>query len=262
MIARLFRARGGFGAAPAGAVPPGERVYAIGDVHGRLDLLNELLALIDADDAGRGDAAVTLILLGDLIDRGPRSAEVVNQLWGLRRCSPAIRFLMGNHEEVFLRAMQGDMQALRFFLQIGGRETMLSYGVPPRACDTADHAALLAMLAPLVPAYHLDFLRGFEDLIVIGDYAFVHAGVRPDVPLARQRPGDLRWIRDGFLDHGRRLDKIVVHGHSIVADVEVRGHRIALDTGAYASGRLSAMGFEGDRRWVVQTRAAAAVKAA
>lgn len=237
----------------AGAVPDGVRVYAVGDIHGRLDLLDDLLARMEADDASRGKADTIVIFLGDLIDRGPNSAQVVQRLMELGSGSDRIRFLLGNHEEVFLKSLRGDAKALPFFVRIGGKPTILSYGIDEAEYGAADYPELLEMLRASVPQAHIDFLSAFEDMIVIGDYAFVHAGVRPGVPLDRQEPGNLRWIREEFLNHGAPFEKIVVHGHTICDEVEERSSRIGIDTGAYASGRLTAMAFEGIDRWVLQT---------
>lgn len=241
---------------PSGSIPPGMRVYAVGDIHGRLDLLEELLQRMEADNADRRPADTMVIFLGDLIDRGPHSAQVVQRLMELGAGSDRTRFLLGNHEEVFLKAVQGDLKALPFFVKIGGKPTILSYGISKSEYAASDYPELLALLRARVPQAHIDFLSAFEDLIVIGDYAFVHAGVRPGVPLAEQLPGNLRWIRDEFLDHDAPFEKIVVHGHTISDEVEERGSRIGIDTGAYASGRLTAMGFEGAERWILQTSGA------
>jgi serine/threonine protein phosphatase 1 len=252
MIAQLFRRRPAI-LPPQGAVPHGQRIYAIGDVHGRVDLLDALLEAIRADDASRPKSNSQIIFLGDLIDRGPNSAQVVARALEMDASSWSCRFLLGNHEEVFLQALDGDLKALAFFTRIGGRETILSYGISEDEYRQADYPELLDLLLDRVPHDHVAFLNRFEDLIVIGDYAFVHAGVRPGQPLAQQRPKDLRWIRGEFLDHRSSLEKIIVHGHTISGDVEERPHRIGLDTGAYASGKLTAMAFEGDKRWVLDT---------
>jgi serine/threonine protein phosphatase 1 len=241
-------------ALPVGAVPPGQRVYAIGDVHGRDDLLGALLEQIERDDAGRGAAQTQLIFLGDLVDRGPASAQVIDRVMALaqRRAPGTTRFLLGNHEEVLLTTLDGDMNALKFFYRIGGRETLLSYGVSAKAYDESDYEALMELTLAHVPPAHREFITRFEDIIDIGDYLFVHAGVDPDQPLAEQKPADLRWIRKGFLDFNDTLPKVIVHGHTIADEVEQRPHRIGLDTGAYATGRLTAMGFEGSERWILQ----------
>jgi serine/threonine protein phosphatase 1 len=239
---------------PDAAIPAGRRLYAIGDIHGRADLLEDLLRRIDADDAARGPSETTLIFLGDLIDRGPESARVVERLMRVKAEHPRTRILLGNHEEVFLQALRdGSLGALRYSLRIGGDATVLSYGLTDDEYKKTTFEQLYEIVRERVPVAHLEFMESFEDMIVIGDYAFVHAGVRPDRPLAQQKVNDLRWIRDDFLDYRGLLQKIVVHGHSITAEVEIRPHRIGLDTGAYSSGVLTAMGFEGGERWLVQT---------
>jgi serine/threonine protein phosphatase 1 len=252
MIGKLFRRRSA-ALKPSGRIPPGQRIYAIGDVHGRLDLLDTLIEAIGADDGLRGPAQSRIILLGDLIDRGPHSAQVVERAMEVAAGPRDCQFLLGNHEEVFLQALGGDLKALAFFIRIGGRETILSYGISETEYLDADYPELLRLLRERVPASHIEFLQGFEDLIVVGDYAFVHAGVRPGQALADQRASDLRWIRREFLEHNDGFEKIVVHGHTITDEVEIRSHRIGLDTGAYASGKLTAMGFEAGERWVLDT---------
>ncbi|MES2096930.1 MAG: metallophosphoesterase family protein [Pseudomonadota bacterium] len=239
-------------AAGSPEIPAGQRVYAIGDIHGRLDLLDDLLAQVLEDDRARGAADTTLVFLGDLVDRGPDSAGVVERLL-LFRDQAAVRFLMGNHEEVFLSALGGDAKALKFFCRIGGRETILSYGVSQDSYNKLDFAELGAVLAARVPPAHRDFLAAFEDLIRIGDYVFVHAGIRPGIPLDEQRKSDLRWIREAFVDHRDPFEAVVVHGHTIREDVEFLGNRIGIDTGAFNTGKLSALGLEGQERWVLQT---------
>jgi serine/threonine protein phosphatase 1 len=236
-------------------MPAGIRVYAVGDIHGRLDLLDTLLAQIESDNAARPAAESILIFLGDLVDRGPDSAGVVQRLIDLAARVDSIRFLLGNHEEVFLKALSGDQKALSFFIRIGGKSTILSYGVSEQQYRESDFPALLELMREQVPATHIEFLRTFEDMIILGDYAFVHAGVRPGVELADQSAPALRWIREEFLDHNETLEKIIVHGHTIRDEVEERVCRIGIDTGAYASGKLTAMGFEGQERWILQTNA-------
>lgn len=234
-------------------VPHGVRIYAIGDVHGRLDCLDDLLFRIDADERARGAARSELVFLGDLIDRGPHSAEVVQRALELQRSGRGARFLMGNHEEVFLKALAGSPEALRFFVKIGGRSTILSYGFDAGEYESLDYDDLLPRLIERVPDDHVAFLRGFEDRIAIGDYLFVHAGIRPRVPFAEQTGGDLRWIRSDFLDFRGDHGAIVVHGHTITEAVDERSNRIGIDTGAFASGCLTALGLEGGERWFLST---------
>ena len=237
----------------APSVPEGRRVYAVGDIHGRLDLLDRLLDMIADDDAARGDLRTEIVFLGDLIDRGPDSRGVVQRLLDYSRGPLPVRILMGNHEEVFLQALDGDQRALRFLTRIGGRETILSYGVTAEEYRSLDYDELGARVRAQVPAEHRDFLAGFERWVEVGDYLFVHAGLRPKVALEDQSPSDLRWIREEFLLHRESFGKMVVHGHSITEAVDERTNRIGIDTGAFASGKLTALGLESDRRWFLAT---------
>jgi serine/threonine protein phosphatase 1 len=239
------------GAQPLPAVPEGQRVYAVGDVHGRLDLLTALATAIDADDAARGDAETTVVLLGDLIDRGPDSAGVLAFLrdWRGRR---ALRFILGNHEEIFLRSFV-DPAVFRNFLLYGGRETILSFPVDARAFQAADLDAAQALMAAAVPREDIAFIEGFENFAVFGDYLFVHAGIQPGEPLTDQNAETMRWIREPFLSYAGRHEHVVVHGHTIAAEADLGRNRIGIDTGAYASGRLTALGLEGESRWLIET---------
>lgn len=254
MLGRFFKKTAVRRPLDTARVPDGQRVYAIGDIHGRNDLLAQLLTQIDADDAKRGSADTHIIFLGDLMDRGEDSAGVIETAIALRDSGRKVRFLMGNHEEVFVRACRkNDSKTTRFFLRIGGEETVLSYPITRAEYITLDMEQLSERLATLVPESHLEFIESFEDQIVIGDYAFVHAGIRPGVPLSEQKPTDLRWIREEFVDQRGNLEKVVVYGHTIYDEVEERGSRIGIDTGAYASGRLTALALEGGERWYLQT---------
>lgn len=234
------------------AVPAGERIYAVGDIHGRLDLLVSLAEAIEYDNKARGAADTTVILLGDLVDRGPDSSGVIKaaRMWSQMR---QMRFIMGNHEEMFLESFN-DLETLRPFLKYGGRETLLSYPIDPLTYSAAELGELQELMFDAVPKEDLDFLRGFEDSIIKGDYLFVHAGIQPNVPLGDQRASHLRWIREPFLSHGGDHGYIVVHGHSIMAEAEVLANRIGIDTGAYDSGKLTALGLEGTNRWLIETR--------
>ena len=257
MLKTLFQRRVTPAPADTARVPDGRRVYAIGDVHGCLGLLTDLLARIDADDAARGGLPdgrqAEIIFLGDLVDRGPDSAGVIEAAIRLQRERGDVRFLAGNHEEVFLSAATGDEKATRFFIRIGGRETILSYDIALEEYMALDTAALAERLPALIPREHIDFVRGFEDRIVIGDYAFVHAGVRPGVRLEDQSPKDVRWIREEFLSAREPHEKVVIYGHTIDDEVVEKGNRIGIDTGAYQSGRLTAIGLEGGDRWFLDT---------
>ena len=233
--------------------PPGHRAYAIGDIHGRLDLLDELLGQVAEDIRARPRAKVTIVFLGDLIDRGPQSAQVVERL---RRYRPPFAkpvFIMGNHEEVMLRIMAGDMSIMPDWLRFGGAETLRSYGVDPLDLQARGRNDALKLLRQVIPKDHLKFLSSFVDTASFGGYLFVHAGIRPGVPLAQQIPQDLRWIRSPFLDDEADHGCIVVHGHTISEGVDVLHNRIGVDTGAYRTGILTALAVEGDDRWFIQT---------
>lgn len=253
MIARLARLLRPAPAVPY-RVPSGLRLYACGDIHGRLDLLDQMIAAIDADDAGRAPGCeVVLIFLGDVVDRGPASAGVVARLRRLATERASVRFIKGNHEELFLAALAGDAKAMRVFRRVGGEATLHSYGLALGAIEASSDEELMELAAGAVPAADVVFLDGFEDRVTIGDYSFVHAGVRPGRAIADQHAQDLRWIRGGFLDHRGAFGTRVVHGHTIVDEVEMRPHRIGIDTGAYRTGRLSALGLEDDQVWTLQT---------
>lgn len=231
------------------SVPDGERVYAIGDIHGRSDLFIALIEAIEIDIRAHEPANVTVILLGDLVDRGPDSVNVLALAREWRRFRN-VRILAGNHEEMFLRSFE-DSEILRHFMRHGGRETMLSYGMERRAFTIYSIEELQQTMSELVPQADRDFIAGFENLITIGDYVFVHAGIDPHVPLEEQNIAQLRWIREPFLSHRDPHDGVIVHGHTISEAPEDQGNRIGIDTGAYTSGRLTALVLEGrDRRFI------------
>lgn len=235
------------------AMVPGLRVYAIGDIHGRLDLLDAILTRIEADHAARPPAERHIIFLGDLVDRGPDSAGVVERIRQLGASDRHVHCLMGNHEEIFLRAIDGDDKALRLFCRIGGRETMLSYGVSSEDYERLDYNEVAERLKAVVPHEHQLFLSNLKEIMVLGDYAFVHAGIRPGIPIAEQKLAETRWIRDPFLDHRAPLEKMIVHGHTVAEDAEILPHRIGIDTGAYQSDRLTALMLEDQAREIFST---------
>jgi serine/threonine protein phosphatase 1 len=232
----------------------GERIYAIGDVHGRLDLFVRLVALIRQDAETRPPPRRTRILLiGDLIDRGPSSAELVERLRTLQAGGMDIVVLKGNHELMMVAALRGDLYALEDWLRFGGDETLRSCGLSDDtfALPLSD---LLAAAGDAVPTAAIDWLDALPLTARSGDYVFVHAGIRPGVPLKRQQPGDLLWIADEFLDHEAAHPAMIVHGHTIVEDgPHLLANRIAIDTGAYRTGRLSAVALEEDRQWTITT---------
>lgn len=236
------------------AVPERRRIYAIGDIHGRDDLFEELLGLIESDDAAAPSAETSLILLGDLVDRGPSSKQVVDRAIEASRRWPDFHLLAGNHEEVFLKALTGVPQLVRYFVQIGGEPTINSYGLAGDAYHCMTFEELAEQLPRLVPEAHRQFLAAAEEQIRIGDYLFVHAGIRPGTAFEEQKSSDLRWIRDDFLFDRRDHGAMIVHGHTITDDVAEHPNRIGIDTGAYRSGVLTAIVLEGAQRRYLQTR--------
>ena len=237
----------------APAIPRGYRAYAIGDIHGRLDLLDLLLADIERDIAARSRCRTVLVFLGDLIDRGPQSREVVERLRTYRRPRVKAVFLAGNHEEVLLRILSGEHGILDSWLTFGGAECLKSYGIDPLAIRSMSEARGIETIRKSFPPAHLKFLNGFADTLRLGNYLFVHAGIRPGLDLALQNQSDLRWIRSAFLDHEADHGFVVVHGHTIARDVVERSNRIGIDTGAYRTGVLTALGLEGSDRWYLAT---------
>lgn len=225
----------------------------VGDIHGRLDLLEELLHLLEQDVSKRGKLKIAIVFLGDLIDRGPASAGVVERL---RSYSPPFAeplFLMGNHEEVLLRVLAGDAELLKQWLKFGGAECLRSYGGDLLLLGRMQPDQAIAYVRRLVPKTHVRFLRSFADTISFGRYLFVHAGVRPGTPLREQLQTDLRWIREPFLEDERDHGSVVVHGHTISETVDLRANRIGIDTGAYRTGVLTALAIERGERWLLQT---------
>lgn len=241
---------------PLHRVPPGTRVYAIGDVHGRLDLLDRLLAQIAGDVDGVAAERIVLVFLGDLIDRGADSRAVVERV--IRGASEGplagVRMvcLRGNHEDTMLEFLADFSVGPRWFRN-GGLEAIRSYVGEVDAKLALDYPRLQKMLYRAMPTHHLRFLSSIPTWHQEGDYLFVHAGVRPAVPLERQDPYDLMWIREPFLGTDQRWEKMVVHGHTVVSEPEVRPHRIGIDTGAYRTGRLTALVLEEDRRRFLST---------
>jgi serine/threonine protein phosphatase 1 len=236
--------------------PASSRAYAIGDIHGRLDLLVQLLDLIGTDHRSRPPAKTYLIFLGDLVDRGPDSKGVLDQLIKNPPQFGQTIFLKGNHEEFFLGALGGDLNMLQSWLAYGGAECVESYGISGGWLINASPPDILARLNREIPKDHLGFLQDMADTFRFGDYLFVHAGIRPGIPLDQQTGKDLRWIREGFLDDATDHGMTVVHGHTIVEAVQEHPNRIAIDTGAYRTGVLTAIGLEGTDRWLVQAKQA------
>ena len=247
MLRRLLGLSGEKG--PSG--PPHGRAYAIGDIHGRLDLLKDLLDQVERDNAARRPAKTWLIFLGDFVDRGPDSRGVIELLQSRPPGFARPVFIKGNHEEFFLRVLEGEEDTVVDWLTYGGYQCCESYGVSQGWTLNATAQEIVDRLRASVPKSHRDFLEHLADSFQFGDYLFVHAGIRPGVPLHSQSSKDLRWIREGFLEDRTDHGVVVVHGHTIVETPEEHPNRIALDTGAYRSGVLTALGLEGRERWFI-----------
>jgi serine/threonine protein phosphatase 1 len=222
------------------------RVYAIGDVHGRGDLLQRMLARIDAYTSAHPTPRPVLVFLGDYIDRGPSSREVIDQLVLLNKEWEVV-FLEGNHEYYLMKFLKNP-PFLPDWLRYGGLDTLRSYGIfPKNYLELGEQEILAASLnLILLENGHHNFLSSLRRSFVCGDFFFVHAGVRPGVPLDQQSQRDLLEIRNDFLSSASDFGKIVVHGHTPVTQPDIRLNRINIDTGAYATGKLSCIIIERD----------------
>lgn len=245
-----------------GASSMGQLVYAVGDIHGCYDLLIPLLAQI-VEDCGKDvrKRRPIVIFCGDYVDRGPDSAKVVEALiWLQKRADFEVRFLKGNHEQALLNFLERPEKGGPWITH-GGAATLLSYGVVPPAAD-ADPAQFVEArdrFLENMPSSHLHLLQHLEVMLSVGDYAFVHAGVRPGTDLERQTEDDLLWIRADFIDHEHAFEKIIVHGHTWASDwPDVQPHRIGIDTGAYATDVLTAIRLEDGDMAILQHRGPAA----
>ncbi len=237
----------------ASSIPSGQRVYVIGDIHGRHDLLCNLHKQIVADDQPYdGDAYI--VYLGDYIDRGHQSRQVIDELVSQPLSGLTPTFLMGNHEDTLLNFLK-DFRVARDWFQFGGEATVLSYGVTMRPGIRTDSILqeIQAELQLKIPNDHIRFLSSLQSSFEIGDYFFAHAGVHPSRSLYNQRDEDLFWIRDDFLQSRKHHGKVIVHGHSISGDPDVQNNRIGIDTGAYYSNRLTCLVLEGTERRYLQT---------
>ena len=244
------------GRAPAEArVPDGYRVYAIGDIHGRVDLLQALHDKIIQDAASASSTlSRAIIYLGDYVDRGLHSKEVIDLLLNSPLAGFDTAHLKGNHEEVMLKFLD-DESVGSSWMRFGGNETLYSYGVRvPSDIPAAERPRQLQIaLREALPDSHAKFLSSLKLSLVVGDYAFVHAGIRPGVPIDKQVAEDLLWIRREFLDSKRDHGKVVVHGHTITREAEIRANRVGIDTGAYASNKLTCLVLEGSSRRLIST---------
>lgn len=234
-----------FGKSTRPTIGEDRRVYAIGDIHGRQDLFRR--AINEIADHNKG-AEAEIILLGDYIDRGPDSAGVVEDILTKPELKDfKLTCLKGNHEATLLEFLSDPGIGPSWF-QYGGQEAMISYGVQPPLSKTDPEVweACRRSLKATLPASHLDFYQSLELMAVRGDYLFVHAGVDPSKSLDEQEEADLLWSREKFLSDNRRLDKVIVHGHTPEGKPHHDYRRVGLDTGAYQTGRLSVGYFSGE----------------
>lgn len=233
-------------------LPSGQRIYCIGDVHGRDDLLQQLQGKI-LHDASGFDGSKVIVYLGDYIDRGLESRQVVERLLH----SPLEGFqsvhLRGNHEQALLDFLQ-DPRTMAAWMSWGGKQTLASYGVSLPSNLHLEHMELLAsQLKQNLPEDHLQFLESLDASFSSGGYYFVHAGIRPGVPLAKQELGDQLWIREEFTRSSQQHEAVIVHGHSITTEAQLLPNRIGIDTGAFHTGVLTALVLESDSQRLLQT---------
>jgi serine/threonine protein phosphatase 1 len=251
-----------FGKATPEDPTQGELIYAVGDIHGRYDLLVELLEAMAVDwQAHTAGRRPIVIFCGDYVDRGPQSAEVLEaMIWLLQRPDIQAHMLKGNHEQALMRFLDRPQEAANW-LRFGGVETLESYGVD--APDPANIAACFRardQLLQQMPSSHLRLLERLELMLVVGDYAFVHAGVHPGADLKSQKEEDLLWIRQEFLSEQQPFEKVIVHGHSWADErPQLLDNRIGIDTGAYATGVLTAVRLDRETIGLVQARGSTGV---
>lgn len=261
MIATLFKRRSRVAAPVNPSVPDGVIVWAVGDVHGRLDLLKPLVDAIISDAQASSMDRKVVVFLGDYVDRGPESRGVLQYLAGLQRDgSIEWRFLKGNHEEAMLDFLDDPSAGARW-CEYGGDATLASYGLrlPDMRHMVEAWARIATDLDHKLTASERDFLEGLELSVTVGDYFFAHAGARPGESLERQTSRDLMWIRNSFLESDVEFEKVVVHGHTPTRDVYADHRRIGVDTKAYESGVLSALRLQGRVRAVMSAGESGAV---
>jgi serine/threonine protein phosphatase 1 len=233
-------------------LPAGLRIYAVGDIHGRLDLLNKLLARTNADIALRPTVRPVYVFLGDYIDRGPSSRETIDRLIEHSETHESL-FLKGNHEQIALKCLS-DRALFDQWLRLGGLETLVSYGVHPETLANGKQIVeLQSALHSALPQTHFRFFRDLQSSFACGDFFFAHAGVKPNVELSHQKESDLLWIRGEFLSSNDDFGKIIVHGHTPTSEIEVGLNRINIDTGAFATGRLTCLVLESESLSVIDT---------
>jgi serine/threonine protein phosphatase 1 len=226
-------------------LPDGIRIYAISDIHGCADLLQQIFTVIDRDLTTIGSRRAIHVFLGDYIDRGPNSNLTIDLLIERARKHEAV-FLKGNHEALLLDVLK-DPSRLEEWRHYGGLQTLTSYGLRPSLNpDAAEQTELINQLALIIPPHQRRFFSGLRLRFVCGDFFFVHAGIRPGVLLAKQEEYDLLWIREEFLASEVHFGKYVIHGHTPVREPDIRPNRANIDTGAYATGNLTLLTIQGD----------------
>jgi serine/threonine protein phosphatase 1 len=234
------------------SLPKGLRVYAVGDIHGRFDLLNKLLARIDTDFALRPTVRPVYVFLGDYIDRGSSSRETIDRLIKHGETHESV-FLKGNHELIAIKCLS-DPSLFDQWMRLGGLETLKSYGAAPATLANGKQIVeLQAAFHNALPQAHFRFFRDLRSSFACGDFFFAHAGVKPNVDLSRQKESDLLWIRGEFLSSNDDFGKIIVHGHTPNSEIEVGPNRINIDTGAFATGRLTCLVIEDGSLSVIDT---------
>ncbi|HBM91426.1 MAG TPA: serine/threonine protein phosphatase [Rhodospirillaceae bacterium] len=233
---------------------PQQRLYVVGDIHGRLDLLTRLLSMIEADALAFPERNKKLVFLGDYIDRGLDSKGVVERLLNSFATGLEPVFLRGNHDDRFLALLKGDLSVVPPWLQLGGTATISSYGISGFGPGDGHKAEKIKKeLAKKMPATHHAFFEETLLSVTFGDYFFVHAGLRPNIPLEKQTAEDKMWIRADFITSDHVFEKIIVHGHTINSEPEIRKNRIGLDTGAFATGRLTCLVLDGTKQSFLTT---------
>jgi serine/threonine protein phosphatase 1 len=226
------------------SIPPGLRLYVVADVHGNADALRDVFSRIDADMAPASARRIVQVFLGDYIDRGPASSEVLTLLI-TRQIKAEMVLLKGNHEAMLLRFLR-DPQTLGDWRQNGGLQTLISYGLKPSLNPQPEERRELGeKFATVFPDAHRSMISKLLVRQTCGDFFFAHAGVRPGVPLQDQREDDMLWIREDFLFYEGEFGKVIVHGHTPVRQPEIHHNRINLDVGAYATGKLACMVIDG-----------------
>lgn len=237
---------------PPSIMPKGIRAYVVGDVHAQCELLLDLMKAVEQDNAGRAPADLQLIFLGDYIDRGLQSAQLLGILTKASQFENAV-FLRGNHEQLLLDVHGGSIESAMIWPKIGGASTLSSFGVDIGSFDLSDPIDVIEATQRAIPAEVIAWLSSLPLSYQLGDYYFVHAGVRPGVPLENQSERDQLWIRDEFTKSPRFHGATIVHGHTVNPQgPSIAENRIGLDTGAYKTGRLTALGLEGEERWCIE----------